>query len=167
MRALARGARMVRDDGRRRGSRAPWRAAVARRGAYPRSLTHRRGRPALAEDSAGLRRLPSCFLGMLHLMLLPLGCLLALVCQDAASLAWLVAQLTHSVVPFRTALASWLEDWAWQQWEGSRAPRSSPRPVSEVSATAASADLGLPFIVRGLLNGSAVLANGTSWLTAF
>ena len=93
-------------------------------------------------------------------------CVAILISLDAASCAWLVAQLTHSVAPTRLAMAAWLEDWAWRQWEDRGAAHSIPMPVAEVLASASSADLGLPFIVRGLLNGSAALANGTSWLRA-
>ena len=90
-------------------------------------------------------------------------CVLALALRDAASAAWLLAQLMHSLVPVRTTTAEWLEGWAWQQWEEGGAPSTAPIPVLEVSAAAASADLERPFIVRGLLDGAAALHN-RSWL---
>lgn len=90
-------------------------------------------------------------------------CVLALALRDAASAAWLLSQLMHSIAPVRTTTAERLEAWAWRQWEEGGAPSTTPIPVPEVSAAAMSADLERPFIVRGLLNGAAVLGN-RSWL---
>ena len=92
-------------------------------------------------------------------------CVPALALQDAASAAWLLAQLIHSLAPVRTTAAERLEGWAWRRWEeGGVRLLTTPIPVPEVSAAAESADLELPFIVRGLLDGAAALDN-RSWLS--
>ena len=83
--------------------------------------------------------------------------------RDAASAVWLLAQLMHSIIPFRTTTAERLEAWAWRQWEEGGASSTMPIQVPEVSAAAVWADLERPFIVRGLLDGAAALEN-RSWL---
>ena len=90
-------------------------------------------------------------------------CVLALALRDAASAVWLLAQLMHSIIPFRTTTAERLEAWAWRQWEEGGASSTMPIQVPEVSAAAVWADLERPFIVRGLLDGAAALEN-RSWL---
>lgn len=83
----------------------------------------------------------------------------------SADAAWLVAQLLHGLCPVNLALATQLEEWAWRCWEASSGSAPSvPLPVPEVDADADTVDLRRPFIVRGLLNNSAALADGGAWL---
>ena len=99
-------------------------------------------------------------------------CLLAALCNDPASTAWLVAQLLHSFYPWPTTAAIWLEDWTFLQWEGGTSPSapksapSVPKPLPELPITASTAELQQPFIVRGMLNGTAAVRDADQWLRA-
>ena len=76
-------------------------------------------------------------------------CVLALALRDAASAVWLLAQLMHSIIPFRATTAERLEGWAWRQWEEGGASSTMPIQVPEVSAAAVWADHKLLVLAVG------------------
>ena len=101
---------------------------------------------------------------------LPL-CLAAIAVPYSSLLAWGVAQCIHCLWPFKSDIAQQLQERAWASWSneknGSAPPAVPGLEVPEIEPTSTTCDRMRPFVVRGLLNGTAAIDTygDFRWLT--
>ena len=84
---------------------------------------------------------------------------LAVLIPWSATASWTAAQYIHCLWPLRSQLADQLQRRAWSEWD--RRETAPPLPemtITELPLDAADPDRSRPFIVRGLLNGTAAIS---------
>ena len=92
---------------------------------------------------------------------------LAVLIPWSATLSWTAAQYIHCLWPLPSVLADRLQSRAWAEWDKREtAPLLPEMSITELPLNAAQPDRSRPFIVRGLLNGTAAISTygGYDWL---